>query len=46
LNATAFGEGIKEAIANAYKLVGKINFDGMYYRQDIGWRAQNRIGMY
>ncbi|MCP4581268.1 MAG: phosphoribosylamine--glycine ligase [candidate division Zixibacteria bacterium] len=46
LNATAFGEGIKAAITNVYQLVGKINFDGMYYRQDIGWRAQNRIGLY
>jgi len=45
LNAVAFGDGIKDAIANVYNLVEKINFEDMYYRKDIGWRAQNRIGM-
>jgi len=46
LNATAFGDGLKAAIANAYKLVRKLNFEGMYYRSDIGWRSQNRIGLF
>ena len=46
LNATAFGDSLKAAIANAYKLVRKLNFEGMYYRSDIGWRAQNRIGLF
>lgn len=46
LTATAFGEGVKDAISNAYRVVGKINFDNKYYRQDIGWRAQNKIGLY
>jgi len=46
LNATAFGESLKTAIANAYKLVRKLSFEGMYYRPDIGWRAQNRIGLF
>ena len=45
LNATAFGEGVKDAIANAYKLVNKINFENAYWRTDIGWRAQNRVGL-
>jgi phosphoribosylamine--glycine ligase len=46
LNATAIGDSLKAAIANAYKLVRKLNFEGMYYRSDIGWRSQNRIGMF
>jgi phosphoribosylamine--glycine ligase len=46
LNATAVGDSLKAAIANAYKLVRKLNFEGMYYRSDIGWRSQNRIGMF
>ncbi|MCD6161340.1 MAG: phosphoribosylamine--glycine ligase [candidate division Zixibacteria bacterium] len=45
LNAFAYGNGIKDAIANVYNLVEKINFEDMYYRTDIGWRAQNRIGL-
>lgn len=44
LDVTAFGESLKEAIANAYRLVNKVNFQNMYYRSDIGWRSQNRIG--
>jgi len=46
LNATAVGDGLKAAIANTYKLVRKLNFEGMYYRSDIGWRAQNRVGLF
>ena len=46
LNIVSFGDGVKEAIDNAYRLVGKVNFENMYFRRDIGWRARNRIGMY
>jgi len=46
LTATSFGGNIKEAINNAYRLVDKINFEDMYYRQDIGWRAQSKVELY
>jgi len=42
LGVTALGETIKEAIDNAYRAVGKISFEGMHYRKDIGYRALNR----
>jgi len=42
LNVTALGNNIKEAIDKAYKAVGKINFEKMYYRRDIGHRALSR----
>jgi len=39
LNVTALGSDIKDAINNCYNAVGKIEFDGMHYRRDIGFRA-------
>ncbi len=39
LNVTALGATIKAAQFNAYAAVKKINFNGAYYRTDIGWRA-------
>ena len=42
LGVTASGASIKEAIANAYQAVGKISFDDMHYRKDIGKRALDR----
>ena len=36
LNAVAFGKTLDEAKENAYKLLNKIKFDGMYFRKDIG----------
>jgi len=39
LGITGLGSTIKEAIDNTYRVVGKIKFEGMHYRQDIGWRA-------
>lgn len=44
LNVVGLGSGIKDAIDNAYKGVSKINFDGMHYRKDIGYRAVARVG--
>ncbi len=43
LNVAGMGDGIKEAVANTYKAVGKIHFDGMHYRKDIGYRAIARV---
>ncbi len=39
LGVTGLGNSIKEAIANTYKAVSRINFEGMQYRRDIGSKA-------
>lgn len=39
LGVTALGEGVEDAIKRSYEAVGKIRFDGMHYRRDIGRRA-------
>ena len=36
LNVVGYDLSLKEAIANAYKDIEKINFNNMYYRTDIG----------
>lgn len=42
LCATALGDSVAEAQANAYKLAEKISWDGCFYRKDIGYRAIER----
>ncbi len=42
LNVTATGPTIAEAQARAYAAVAKIQWQGAFYRHDIGWRALNR----
>jgi len=37
--ATALGESIKEAQANAYRLAEQVRFAGCQYRRDIGHRG-------
>lgn len=39
LGVTATGETLAEAIAKAYKAIDLIQFEGIYYRKDIGHRA-------
>ncbi len=39
LGVTATGNDLPEALKRAYEAIGKIGFEGMYYRKDIGWRA-------
>lgn len=39
LGVTALGETVKEAIALAYEAVDHIQFEGAYYRRDIGHRV-------
>ncbi|WP_028300886.1 phosphoribosylamine--glycine ligase [Oceanospirillum beijerinckii] len=39
LCATALGNTVGEAQANAYKLAEQISWEGMLYRSDIGYRA-------
>ena len=42
LGVTALGPTIRGAIDEAYAAVGKIHWDGMQYRRDIGRRAIDR----
>jgi phosphoribosylamine---glycine ligase len=37
--ATASGDSLEQALARAYQALAQIQFDGMYYRHDIGHRA-------
>ncbi len=39
LGATAVGDTLEQAIAEAYAITGKISFDNQYYRHDIGKKA-------
>lgn len=39
LCAVALGDTVSEAQSKAYELVKKINWDNVYYRTDIGYRA-------
>ncbi|WP_349921063.1 phosphoribosylamine--glycine ligase [Aeromonas veronii] len=42
LCATALGHTVAEAQKRAYQLAGRIQWDGVFYRNDIGWRAIER----
>jgi phosphoribosylamine--glycine ligase len=39
LGVSAQGESLEVALQRAYMAIGKIKFDGMYYRRDIGAKA-------
>ncbi|MEO1433048.1 MAG: phosphoribosylamine--glycine ligase [Cyanobacteria bacterium J06633_8] len=39
LNVTGVGENFEQALQLAYAGIDKINFEGMYYRRDIGYRV-------
>jgi phosphoribosylamine--glycine ligase len=43
LGVTARGKDVKEAIERAYVACGKIHFDQVHYRRDIGYRALERM---
>ena len=42
LGVTATGDSLDEALARAYEALVKIQFEGIYYRRDIGHRALGR----
>jgi phosphoribosylamine---glycine ligase len=42
LGVTARGPELHEALQRAYEAVGKIGFEGMHYRKDIGARAAKK----
>jgi phosphoribosylamine--glycine ligase len=37
LSATGFGDNHNQAIEQSYKALAKINYEGIYYRKDIGF---------
>ncbi|HTW47639.1 MAG TPA: phosphoribosylamine--glycine ligase [Acidobacteriaceae bacterium] len=39
LGVAATGSTLEQALGSAYEAMGKISFEGMVYRRDIGWRA-------
>ncbi|MDD5044388.1 MAG: phosphoribosylamine--glycine ligase [Candidatus Omnitrophica bacterium] len=39
LGVSGLGDNIKQAIEKTYQAVEKIDFEGMHYRKDIGYRA-------
>jgi phosphoribosylamine---glycine ligase len=43
LGVTAVGQDLSAAIERAYSAVGKIQFDGMHFRRDIGAKALQRL---
>ncbi len=43
LGVTATAEDLPRAIACAYSAVGKINFEGMHFRRDIGAKGLKRL---
>jgi phosphoribosylamine--glycine ligase len=43
LGITALAPGLEQAIQRAYDAVGKLSFDGMQYRRDIGRKALARM---
>ena len=42
LGVTAAAESLEEALDRAYQAMAEIEFEGMYYRRDIGHRALKR----
>lgn len=42
LNVVAVGDSLQEAADKAYKNIKEINFEGMYYRNDIGKKELDR----
>ncbi|PSB21620.1 phosphoribosylamine--glycine ligase [Phormidesmis priestleyi ULC007] len=40
LGVTAMGNDFEQAIAQAYAAIAQIQFEGMYYRRDIGYRVR------
>jgi len=41
MGITALGKNIPEAVRQTYRAVGKVHFEGMYYRRDIAYKALN-----
>lgn len=44
LGVTAAGDDLQQALDRAYQALAEIEFEGIYYRRDIGHRALGRVG--
>jgi len=44
LGVTALGDSVQDAIDKAYRAVGRISWEGAYYRKDIGQKALRAQG--
>ncbi len=44
LSVVARGASLREAANRAYEAAGRIHFEGMHYRRDIGWRGLRGAG--
>lgn len=44
LGVTGIGSDLPEAVESAYKVAEQIEYEGRYYRQDIGFRELERLG--
>ena len=42
LGVTGLGDSLDAALSNAYGAIGKISFEGMHYRSDIGRRGEDK----
>ncbi len=40
LAVTSYGDNIKSALAKSYENAAKVNYEGVYYRKDIGWEFE------
>jgi phosphoribosylamine--glycine ligase len=45
LGVAAAAATLAEALDDAYQAIGKIHFEGIYFRRDIGHRALGKIGL-
>jgi phosphoribosylamine--glycine ligase len=43
LGVTAAASSLDEALDRAYQAIAQIQFDGIYYRRDIGQRALKKV---
>ncbi|MBT8401171.1 MAG: phosphoribosylamine--glycine ligase [Rhodothermia bacterium] len=43
LGVTATGDSLEQALARAYSAAGKISFEGMFFRHDIGRKGLERL---
>jgi phosphoribosylamine--glycine ligase/phosphoribosylaminoimidazole synthetase len=43
LSVTGLGDDLASARASAYKAIERVDFAGMQYRRDIGWRAPGAV---
>ncbi|MGA1839493.1 MAG: phosphoribosylamine--glycine ligase [bacterium] len=45
LGVTALGDDLKQAVDKAYRAMGQLWFEGIYYRKDIAQKGLKRLGL-